>query len=43
MTPLHLAALSGDIDVFKALVCAGADTQALDDSSKAPLDYLPEE
>ncbi|CAE8594997.1 unnamed protein product [Polarella glacialis] len=41
-TPLHFAASSGDLDVFKALILAGADASATDALQRGPLDYLPE-
>ncbi|CAJ1433685.1 unnamed protein product [Effrenium voratum] len=40
-TPLHYAALSGDLDVFKALILAGADPSLKDGMKRAALDYLP--
>jgi len=40
---LHLAACSGDLDVFKALLVAGADSRAKDCYGKGSLDYLPDD
>jgi hypothetical protein len=35
-TPLHYAALSGDLDTVKALLSKGADTRAVDANGKTP-------
>ncbi|CAE7201414.1 PLA2G6 [Symbiodinium natans] len=40
-TPLHYAAISGDLDVFKALILAGADASLRDTAQRTALDYLP--
>lgn len=41
-TPLHYAAISGDLDVFKALILAGADASLKDAEQRTALDYLPQ-
>lgn len=41
MTPLHLAAATGDPASITALVEAGADRTALDDEGRAPIKVLP--
>jgi hypothetical protein len=41
-TPLHLAAKMGHLEMAKALVMAGSDTQAVCRLNKKPLDYAQE-
>jgi len=40
---LHLAASAGDLDVFKALLVAGADKKVVDKDLRGALDYLPDD
>lgn len=43
MTPLHVAAVWGRINVVKMLIEYGGDVFSLDDDGKTPLDYADEQ